>query len=121
MRFRNFASLWEKKENDSTRITPRELKSKLDRNEKITLIDVRERDEWEICHIEGSKLIPLGELSNRLEELDRDGLTILYCHHGMRSAHALLLLKQRGFKNLRSLQGGIAAWSDQVDPHMKRY
>ncbi len=102
-------------------ISPEELKLKLDRGEKITLIDVREADEYEICHLKEAKLIPLRQIPNCMAELNPDQLTVLYCHHGMRSAQAALWLMQNGIQNVASLNGGIDAWAQQVDPEMERY
>jgi molybdopterin/thiamine biosynthesis adenylyltransferase/rhodanese-related sulfurtransferase len=85
------------------------------------LIDVREPYEWEIGHIEGARLVPLGELERRLGELDPHGRIVTYCHHGMRSFQALELLLAAGFSNVRSLEGGIDAWAREVDPKLPRY
>ena len=101
-------------------VEPEELKELLEKKQTI-LIDVREQDEWEICHIEGAKLIPLGELEERVSELKKDEQIILYCHHGGRSQRAAELLKERGFKKVKSLSGGIAAWAEQIEPEMARY
>lgn len=86
------------------------------------LLDVRDRPEASFTSLPGSVLIPLGELSERLDELpDRDASIVVYCHHGVRSARALELLEQRGFTRARHLTGGIDAWSVQVDPEVPRY
>ncbi|MCX6968280.1 MAG: molybdopterin-synthase adenylyltransferase MoeB [Verrucomicrobia bacterium] len=97
------------------------LKRRLDAGEKFLLLDVREPFEWDICHIPGAKLIPLGELSARLGELDRAGEIVLICKSGMRSGRALHLLREAGFGSLRNVQGGIAAWAREVDKAMLRY
>jgi molybdopterin/thiamine biosynthesis adenylyltransferase/rhodanese-related sulfurtransferase/molybdopterin converting factor small subunit len=102
-------------------ITPPEVKAKLDRGEKFQLIDVREPHEYQICNIPGAKLIPLGELPKRLSELDPNVEIVAHCKSGMRSAKAIDLLKQSGFKKLRNMKGGILAWSDQVDPSVPKY
>ncbi len=102
-------------------ISPDELQLKLNRGEKITLIDVRGADEYEICHLEGAKLIPLKQIPNCLPELDPTNLTVLYCHYGMRSAQATLWLMQNGISNVANLTGGIDAWAQQIDPEMERY
>ena len=78
---------------------------------KVTLVDVREPEEFQECRIDGCKLIPLGELMTRApRELNPENDIVVYCAHGVRSMHALLGLQRLGFKHVRSLRGGIAAW-----------
>ena len=98
-----------------------DLKTWLDEGHEITLLDVREPHEHQICRIEGSTLIPLGELSHRLEELDKDSLIVVHCHHGPRSSHAVAFMRQQGLSRATNLAGGINAWSLQVDPSVPRY
>ena len=108
-------------ERSAWEVGARELKTKLDRGE-VTLIDVREPHEWEIARIPEARLIPLGELPNRFAELPMDGDLVLHCHKGIRSMKALELLRDHaGFKRLKSLRGGIDAWSTEVDPSVPRY
>lgn len=102
-------------------MTPQELKVKLNSGEKIKILDVRESEEFEICALKDACLIPLDELGKRLSELDPNEEIVLYCHHGMRSIHAALMLKQKGFQHVQSLQGGIDAWACLIDPSMERY
>jgi sulfur-carrier protein adenylyltransferase/sulfurtransferase len=109
------------KEMDVPTITPVELRAKLDRNEKFVLVDVREPYEYDICNIPGSKLIPLGELPARLSELDSADDIVLHCKVGGRSAKALKILQEAGFRKLSNLRGGIAAWADEVDPGVPKY
>ena len=109
------------KEMDVPTISPAELKAKLDRHEKFVLVDVREPFEYDICNIPGSKLIPLGELPARLSELDSADDIVLHCKVGGRSAKALKVLQEAGFRKLRNLRGGITAWSDEVDPTVPKY
>ena len=109
------------KELDVPTITAPELKTKIDRKEKFVLVDVREPFEYEICNISGSKLIPLGELPARLSELDSADEIVLHCKVGGRSAKALRILQDAGFRKLSNLQGGILAWSEKVDPSIPRY
>ena len=97
------------------------LKRKLDAGEPVQLIDVREPFEYEIAKIDGAMLIPLGELPHRLDEIKRNGETIVHCHSGMRSARAVELLERAGFKKVFNLTGGIAAWADEIDPEMQKY
>jgi adenylyltransferase/sulfurtransferase len=98
-----------------------DLKAEWERNSELVVVDVREPHEYEIAHIDGAKLIPLGELPNRLNELDGHAEIVTHCHHGLRSMKALEILKAAGFAKVRSLQGGIDAWSVNVDPEVPRY
>jgi sulfur-carrier protein adenylyltransferase/sulfurtransferase len=109
------------KELDVPTITAVDLKTKLDRKDKFVLVDVREPYEYDICNISGSKLIPLGELPARLSELDSADEIVLHCKVGGRSAKALRILQDAGFRKLSNLQGGILAWSENVDPSIPRY
>ena len=102
-------------------MTPRVLKNRLDAGSKIVLLDVREPFEYALCHIEGTTLIPMGELERRVGELSAEKDTVVYCHSGIRSARAVNFLKSRGFKKAVNLKGGIDAWADEVDPKMVRY
>jgi sulfur-carrier protein adenylyltransferase/sulfurtransferase len=109
------------KELEVPTITATELKTKIDRQEKFVLVDVREPFEYDISRIPGSKLIPLGELPARLSELDSADEIVLHCKVGGRSAKALRILQEAGFRKLNNLQGGITAWSDEVDPTTPKY
>jgi adenylyltransferase/sulfurtransferase len=102
-------------------IMPAEVKAKLDRGDKFLLLDVREPHEYQICNIPSAKLIPLGDLPKRVNELDSSTEIIAHCKSGMRSAKAVDFLKQSGFKKVRNMKGGILAWSDQVDPSVPKY
>jgi adenylyltransferase/sulfurtransferase len=85
------------------------------------LLDVREPHEWDIAHVDGAMLIPLGELPARLGELDPHLPIVTYCHRGVRSQRAREILAAAGFGGVRSLAGGIDAWARDVDPGMARY
>ena len=102
-------------------ITPAEVKKKMDAHEPFVLIDVREPHEYQICRIPGSKLIPLGEVPKRMNELDSADEIVVHCKSGMRSAKAVDLLMKSGFLKIHNLKGGILAWSDQVDPSVPKY
>ena len=102
-------------------ITARELKTKFDRGDRFTLVDVREPEEFAICRIPDSRLIPLGELPSRMGELDRSQEIVLQCKMGGRSLKALHILKGAGFEKLWNLTGGILAWADEVDPATPKY
>jgi sulfur-carrier protein adenylyltransferase/sulfurtransferase len=106
---------------DLAAISVQELKQKMDSNGAFTIVDVREPFEYEIARIEGSKLIPLGELPSRFGKLPADGEIILVCKSGTRSAHAAELLRTAGFRRAYSLAGGIDAWADEIDPAMQKY
>ena len=102
-------------------ITVQELKEKLERGDKIVLIDVREPWEYNICKIPSAQLIPLGTLGTEYKKLDPNAEIVLHCHMGMRSMDATQFLLQQGFKNVKNLTGGINAWSLQIDPSVPRY
>jgi sulfur-carrier protein adenylyltransferase/sulfurtransferase len=102
-------------------ISVRDLKRKIDAREPFRLLDVREIFEHEIARIDGAKLIPLREIGARAEELPREEQIIVHCHSGKRSAQAVRLLRERGFRNVYNLEGGIDAWSSEVDPAVPRY
>ena len=102
-------------------ITVQDLKAKLDRGDNFKLIDVREPFEWDICHIPGAKLSPLGQLPSRMSELDSADEIVLQCKSGARSARALKLLQEAGFAKLATVEGGIIAWAEQVDTNVPKY
>jgi len=102
-------------------ITPRELKEKLDRGEELVILDVREPHEWQICHLPGARLIPLGQLPSRMHELSTADNIVVHCKMGGRSAQAVDLLYNAGFRRIKNLRGGIDAWAVQVDPTCPRY
>ena len=102
-------------------ISVSDLKRKIDNNDALVILDVREPFEYEIARIEDSKLIPLGELPNRLDEIDRTKEIVALCHSGLRSSLAVDLLQEAGFAKAVNLAGGIDAWAIEVDPAMARY
>lgn len=102
-------------------MSPYELKRRMDAGEPFELIDVREPFEYEIARIDGAKLIPLGQITERLNELEREQPIVIHCHSGKRSAQAAQLLLQHGFTKVYNLEGGIDAWSDQIDPSVPKY
>ena len=102
-------------------ITAVELKQRLDRGDKLRIIDVREPNEYQINRIPGSELIPLGELPRRYAELDPDDELVMHCKMGGRSAKAVDFLRSVGFKHVQNLKGGILEWVDKVDPSQPRY
>lgn len=102
-------------------ITAVELAAMLKRSEKFTLVDVREPDEWAICRIPGATLLPLSKLLQRFGELSKDARIVLHCKGGKRSMKALQFLRQQGYADLKSVRGGIDAWSTDVDPSVPKY
>jgi adenylyltransferase/sulfurtransferase len=103
-------------------ITVSELKAKMDAGEDIQLIDVRQPDEYAFAKIDGAKLIPLGEVITRMDEIDATRQTVIHCKMGGRSAKAIEALERSGFTgNLSNLVGGITAWSNEVDPSVPKY
>ena len=101
--------------------TVEELKTRLDRQDPFLLLDVREPQEFEICRIPGSVLIPLSELPSRFSELEGHEDMIVHCKSGVRSGKAIRLLKDAGFGRARNLKGGILAWIDRIDSTLPKY
>jgi adenylyltransferase/sulfurtransferase len=97
-----------------------ELKQRLDRGDDIFVLDVREPHEYQICNLNGH-LIPLGELPQRVSELDSSREIVAHCRSGARSAKAVDFLRQAGFKKVRNLAGGVLAWADRIDQTMPKY
>jgi sulfur-carrier protein adenylyltransferase/sulfurtransferase len=106
---------------DEWEIPPRTLRERLGKGEEIVVLDVRNPEETQISRIEGSILIPLGELPERVAELSTADQIVVYCRVGGRSAKAVELLRSVGFRKVKSLAGGINAWADEVDPAMSKY
>jgi rhodanese-related sulfurtransferase len=109
---------------DELEIMPADVKARLDRGEKLALIDVREPWEHQLCRIEGAKLVPLGSLGSlaaSLQTLPDVDEVICYCHHGMRSLDAAAWLRFQGIEKAKSLAGGIERWSVEIDPKVPRY
>src|SRR5256885_1219107 len=104
-------------------ISPRDLAKQIENGQAIRLIDVRQPWESQLARLPDSLLIPLNELPTRAAEVPSDSATLLvvYCHHGIRSMSAAEYLQRLGHANVRSLAGGIDAWSCEVDPTVPRY
>ena len=88
---------------------------------KPLLLDVREPWEFRLCRIEGSKLIPMGQIPASIRELDPDRETVVICHHGIRSRQVAMFLDHQGFSNVINLAGGVDAWAQDVDRQMATY
>jgi adenylyltransferase/sulfurtransferase len=106
---------------DQSEIAPGDLQVMRARTPDLVLLDVREPFEWDIGHIEGARLIPIGELPARLRELNGHAEIVTYCHHGPRAHRAVEILRAAGFSKVRNLTGGIDAWSSAVDTSVPRY
>ena len=102
-------------------ITPRELKDRLDRNDRPVLVDVRDDWETKLCRLPNALHIPMEELEFRTEELTPTDDIVVYCHHGVRSAAVADYLHRLGFTRVRNLSGGLDAWAQAVEPSMRRY
>ncbi|ABQ89139.1 MULTISPECIES: molybdopterin-synthase adenylyltransferase MoeB [unclassified Roseiflexus] len=102
-------------------ITPAEVADWLHSDNPPFLLDVREPNEWEICHIPGAVRISVNELAERMNELDSAVEMVVYCRSGVRSARAVELLRQAGFRKVKNMAGGILRWSDEVDPSVPKY
>lgn len=97
------------------------LSNQLTNQQPLYLVDVRQKWEYDICHLANSIHIPLNELADRLSELPRTKAIVMICHHGIRSQQAAALLLKSGFNNVASLEGGINAWAQRIDPTMAVY
>lgn len=102
-------------------IRPHELALRLSATSELTLLDVRELWEFEICHIQGSLHIPMGQIPTRIDELSRTSEFVVICHHGVRSQNTAIYLYKQGFTNILNLYGGIDAWAKTVDKAMAVY
>src|SRR4051812_3831751 len=107
--------------NNATEITSVELKQRMDRGDKLTIVDVREPNEYQINRIPGTQLIPLGDVPKRYAELDKNDEIVVHCKMGGRSAKAADFLRSVGFTRVLNLKGGILDWIDKVDPTQPKY
>ena len=100
------------------------MKRRIDAKDDVFILDVREPNEYQICRIPGATLIPLGELSRRVDDVTAAAGSreiIVHCKMGGRSAKAVRLLRERGVTNARNLKGGILEWIDRIDPTQPKY
>ena len=127
MDYEQFCNMKEEEEKslEGDEISVRQLKNMIDDHEDFVLIDVREEYEWDISRIDGAKLIPMSQIMNDdigiLENIEKGKKIVLHCHTGARSAAVLQILKNKGFKNLKNLVGGIDAWANEIDPEVPIY
>jgi adenylyltransferase/sulfurtransferase len=100
-----------------------DVKGKLERGDDVLLLDVRQPPEYATVRIDGATLVPLPDIPDRLEQLSEhaDREIITYCHHGGRSLQAAAFLRENGFGQVKSMAGGIDAWSVHIDPALPRY
>ena len=101
-------------------LTPKEFKDYLE-DDEVTLVDVREQWEFDICQIKGAILMPMGEIAKSYVNLNKESKIALYCHSGIRSMHVADFLSSQGFQSLVNLQGGIDAWTQDIDTTLERY
>ena len=101
--------------------TVKDLKTRIDGKDEVLVLDVREPQEFQICRIPGSTLIPLNDLPQRLAELEGYKDMVVHCKSGVRSAKAVKLLHEAGFSSAKNLRGGILAWIDEIDPSLPKY
>ena len=101
--------------------SPKQLKQHLNSGAAPLLLDVREPWEFDYCHIEGSELVPMGQIQTVIEELDPEEETVVICHHGIRSRQVAYYLEHMGFTDVINLDGGVEQWAQDVEPTMKRY
>ena len=104
-------------------LTPKQLQQLLDAGEPLVLLDVREPFEWKISNLgsHGARLIPMGDVPDRLEELDPGAPVVVYCRTGARSDLIARFLIAHGFEQVWNLEGGINAWAWDVDPRVRVY
>ena len=108
--------------NPALDISPEDLHRRLLAGDDLQLVDVREPEEFDYCHLPGSLLLPLDEVPRRAAEIRTEGPVVMICHHGVRSAHATAYLRQHlGRPNVLNLRGGVAAWAAQVDVDFPTY
>jgi rhodanese-related sulfurtransferase len=102
-------------------VTPEQLRERLAAGRPPRLVDVREPDEFALCHLPGAELHPSGQIEQWSKTLDPKEEILIYCHHGIRSLHAVIYLTARGFRHVMHLRGGLDAYSLRADQGMPRY
>jgi adenylyltransferase/sulfurtransferase len=101
--------------------TVEEVRTRRERADDFVILDVRNPEEWQICHIDGAVLVPLGQLPARLHELDSARELVVHCKSGARSAKAVQFLREAGFRKVKNMRGGILEWARKIDPRMPTY
>jgi rhodanese-related sulfurtransferase len=102
-------------------VPPEELRQWLAEGRALRLIDVREKEEWDLCRLPGAELMPVGSIAEWSGRLDPRQELLLYCHHGIRSLHAAMYLAAHGFARVMHLRGGLDAYCLQADSSIPRY
>ena len=102
-------------------ITAEDLNNLLGNNDKPNLVDVRESNEFDYCHISGSINYPMSEIQEKWGSLDPNKEIIVICHHGARSMQVANFLENQGFKNIYNLEGGVDEWARTIDTSMPQY
>jgi adenylyltransferase/sulfurtransferase len=108
-------------DNTSDEISVHDLKEIYSSGRDVVILDVREPHEWDICRLPNTLLMPMSEIQTRYKELDPNAEIVIHCRSGVRSLRALEFLRDEGFKNLKSVKGGILAWSEEIDPSVPQY
>ena len=103
------------------KITCKELKEKIDNNETFYLFDVREPEEFEICCLDWSILVPLSEFEDHIDDFDIKDTYVIHSKGGKRSEQAALFMRDKGFKNVKALKGGIVQWAKEIDSKLEIY
>ncbi len=108
---------------DRLEISPQDVKTKLDQKEDFVLLDCREQNEYDLVHIAPSRLVPMSELEQKVDELKdlQEKEIVVYCHHGRRSMMVTRWMLEHGFAHVKSMAGGIDRWSEEIDPALQRY
>ena len=119
--YEQFCGVGQVEEEDVVEVTVTQLQQELSAGRDLVVLDVRNPYEIDICRLEGSVVIPLPVLMNRVDELDPEKEMVVYCRSGVRSATAIRQLQGRGFSKMRNLKGGILAWAEEIDPSMPSY
>jgi rhodanese-related sulfurtransferase len=102
-------------------IDPAHAKKLMDNDPNVVLLDVRELIELQICRIENSIHIPMGEIPHNIDQLPKEKHILAMCHHGLRSMNVTRFLRAQGFKAVSNIKGGVDAWAKQVDPTLQKY
>ena len=107
--------------NEIPEISVTELHQKIINNEDIVILDVREQSEYDICNLKQAVLIPLGELEDKIDSLNKEKEYLVHCKLGGRSAKAVQVMQENGFNKVYNVAGGIRAWSEKIDTTMPIY
>jgi rhodanese-related sulfurtransferase len=102
-------------------LTPEQLRERIEQGRTPRLIDVRNPDEFELCRLPGAESYPAPQIDDWIRDLDPEEEILVYCHHGIKSLHAVMYLTARGFRHVLYLRGGLDAYSLRADPSIQRY